>query len=202
MTVWNCNGSLRIDAGYFGDTLKHTDTAMYTETHQCNGSKLLDVHGYRWESVCRPQPRTIGSTRGSGGVAVLYKNELRDRVCVVHKDVDARYMWIRIQKGHRKKLYIAICYFPPAYSRFAPHGESPYSPLYEDILRFCSMGDIILLGDFNARTKNEQTTLFDTSEASYKEISTEEAGLQRQAQDMGEVTSMANTFWRWVAHMD
>jgi hypothetical protein len=56
------------------------------------------------------------------------------------------------------------------------------------------MGDIILLGDFNARTKNEQTTLFDTSKASYNEISTEEAGLQRQALDMGEVMGVWQTF--------
>ena len=79
-------------------------------------------------------------------MAVLYKDELRDRVCVVHTNVDEN-------------------------SRFAPQGQSPYSPLSEDILKFCSMGNIILLGDFNACSKNEQTTLFDTSEAFYKEVS-------------------------------
>ena len=55
-------------------------------------SKLLDVQGYKWESVCRPKPRTSRSTGGSGGVVVLNKKELHDRVHVVHKDVDARYM--------------------------------------------------------------------------------------------------------------
>ena len=53
----------------------------------------------RWESICCPQPQTRGSTRGSGGVVVLYKEELHDRVHVVHKDVDARHMWIRIKRG-------------------------------------------------------------------------------------------------------
>ena len=99
------------------------------------------------------------------------KKNSKTENCVVHKDVDASYMWLWIQRGNRKQLYIVICYFPPAYSRFEPHGESPYSPLYANILKFCSMGDIILLGDFNAHTKNEQTTLFDTSEAFYKEVS-------------------------------
>ena len=86
---------------------------------------------------------------------MLYKEELHGRVHVVHKDVDARYMWIRIKRGDLRELYIAICYFPPAYSRFAPLGESPYLPLYDDIIRFATMGDIILLGDFNAQTKDE-----------------------------------------------
>ena len=89
------------------------------------------------------QPQTPRSTEGSRGVAMLYKKEFHDRVCVVHKEVDACYMWIRINRGDLRELYIAICYFPPAYSRFAPLGESPYLPLYDDIIRFATMGDII-----------------------------------------------------------
>ena len=81
---------------------------------------------------------------------MLYKKELHDRVHVVHKDVDAHYMWIRIKRGDIRELYFAICYFPPPYSRCAHLGELPYIPLYEDIIRFATMGDIILLGDFNA----------------------------------------------------
>ena len=192
--IWNCNGSLRTDVGYFEDTLKNTDIAMYTETHQCMASKLPEVQGYRWESICRPQPRTRGSTRGSGGVAMLYKEELHGRVHVVHKDVDARYMWICIKRGDLRELYIAICYFPPAYSRFAPLGESPYLPLYDDIIRFATMGDIILLGDFNARTKDEQTTMFNTNEAVYGEVMAEEVGLKRQAQDMSAITEYGKHF--------
>ena len=32
------------------------------------------------------------------------------------------------------------------------------------------MGDIVLLGDFNARAKDDQTTVFDTSEAVSEEV--------------------------------
>ena len=83
-------------------------------------------------------------------MAVLYKKEHHDRVLVVHKDVDARYMWIRIKRGDLRELYIAICYFLPSYSRFAPLSESPNLPLYANIIRFATMGETILLGDFNA----------------------------------------------------
>ena len=49
------------------------------------------------------------------------------------------------------------------------------------------MGGIILLGDFNAQTTDEQTTRFDTSEAMHGEVIAE-VGLTRQGQDMSGVT--------------
>ena len=95
---------------------------------------------------------------------MLYKKELHDRVHVVQKDVDARYMWIRIKRWDLRELYIAVCCFPPAYSGFAPLSESPYLPLYDDIIRYTTMGNIIQLGAY-AQTKDEQTTMFDNNKA-------------------------------------
>ena len=80
MTIWNCNVSLRTNGG----------------THQCIGSELHNVQWYWWDSVCRSQPQTPRSTRGFQGLHVLFKKELRNRVHLVHKDVDAHYMWIWI----------------------------------------------------------------------------------------------------------
>ena len=40
------------------------------------------------------------------------------------------------------------------------------------------MRDIILIGDFDARTKDEQTAMFDTNEAVYGEVMVEEVGLK------------------------
>ena len=68
MTIWNCNGSLWTDVGYFEDTFKNTDIAMYIETHQGMASKLPNVQGYIRESICRPQTQTPGSTRGLGSM--------------------------------------------------------------------------------------------------------------------------------------
>ena len=83
------------------------------------------------------------------------------------------HMWMRIKKGNLWELYIAMCYIPAAYSRFAPPRESPLYH-YMMIIRFASMGTIILLGDFNAQTKDEQTTMFDTNEAVYRKIMAED----------------------------
>ena len=71
-------------------------------------------------------------------------------------------MWMRIHSGDLRELHVAIRYFRPAYSRFAHLRESSYLSLYGDII-FATMGDIKLLGNFNAHTGKEQTTLFDTN---------------------------------------
>ncbi|MCO5583547.1 hypothetical protein L7F22_037458 [Adiantum nelumboides] len=55
---------------------------MYTETHQYGKKTLPAISGYRWESVIRERAR--GNTnRGSGGVAVLYKEEIHPIIQLV-----------------------------------------------------------------------------------------------------------------------
>ena len=127
-------------------------------------------------------------------MGVLSREGLCDRIHVVHRDPEARYLWIRICRDGLKELYVAACYFPPAYSRYAPQGESPYTPLYDDIMRYANMGDIMLMGDFNARTGREQTTLYDMQEAVYRDVPVEDVGLQRTTQDPGEITEYGRHF--------
>ena len=78
--------------GYFGDAFKNTGIHIYTENHQSIVRKFLDV-GYRQEFAYHLQPLKSRSTRGSERVAVVYKEEVHDRVHV-QKDVDADYIWI------------------------------------------------------------------------------------------------------------
>ena len=60
---------------------------------------------------------------------------------------------MHIIRGDLKNYTLQIIsYFAPAYSRFISLGES----LPDDIIRFATMGDIVLIGDFNAQTKDEQ----------------------------------------------
>lgn len=59
-----------------------------------------------------------------------------------------------------RDIFIAVCYFPPTTSPYAIHSlvdGDPFSNLHECILKFSSLGDIIILGDFNAWTRDLQT---------------------------------------------
>ena len=56
------------------------------------------------------------------------------------------------------------------------------------------MRDIILLGDFNARTKDEQTIMFDTNETVHGVVMAKEVGLKQQPQDMSAITQYGKRF--------
>ena len=163
MAAWNCNGSYRLDVGAFEDSFKDRDIVFYSETHQVPGQSMPRVTGYLWETAPQPDTRSLRGSRGSGGVAVLFKEELKPLLQIVRKDEQARYMWVRLRVEKGRFLYIAICYFPPSTSVYSsPKGPSPFSILDNEIWEFSRDGDIILLGDFNARTANSQTVFYDT----------------------------------------
>ena len=65
----------------------------------------------------------------------------------------------------------------------APREQNAYSHLNDDILEFSTDGNIILLGDFNARTGRSQIKFYDTFETMLKELDTTEVGLIKHSQD-------------------
>ena len=107
-----------------------------------------------------------GSARGSGRVAVLYKEEHNE----MHNDVDVGYTWLWIQRREHNELY---CNLPRL---LLMHNFHLYL-LVCNIVRFTNMGDIMLLGKFTACSKDEQTS-FDTSETMYGNFVAIEVGLE------------------------
>lgn len=63
-------------------------------------------------------------------------------------------MLIRVRSGEIKD----VCFFAPFTSRFVAQGELPYNTLYEDIKEFIGLGEVFLVGDFNARTASCQAS--------------------------------------------
>ena len=76
MAAWNCNGSMRLDIGAFEESFKDRDIVFFSETHQAPGQSMPHVTGYRWETAHRIVTRSEHGSRGSGGVAVLFREEL------------------------------------------------------------------------------------------------------------------------------
>ena len=63
--------------------------------------------------------RMVNTSRGSGGVAILFRRELQSRIQIMARDPEARFLWIRIELSVDHIIYIALCYFAPTGSRFA-----------------------------------------------------------------------------------
>ena len=78
---------------------------------------------------------------------------------VVLSNNSAKFMCIRINQmtSHYKDIYIVVFCLLPTTSYYAIHNSEdgdPYKDLHEYITRFSAMGDIIIFGDFNARTRD------------------------------------------------
>lgn len=95
----------------------------------------------------------------------LVRDDHFNATSLVHTNAHAKFMWIHISPSQRQRdIYIAICYFLPASSAYAIHSVEdgdPFLDLYKCISKFATMGDIIVLGDFNAQTRDLQTPMHD-----------------------------------------
>ena len=110
--------------------------------------------------------------RGSGGIILLYNENLHKGISRQKSSDEKHTIWVKCDKGYfglKEDLYVAAAYFPPQNSVCAVTSETIFDKLEKDLSLYTSKGDVILLGDFNARVgiKSESTvensSLFDST---------------------------------------
>ena len=150
---WNING---IFAKLLGDTLQNNECLnlicqfdliiILCETWK---ETIIEVAGYR--SVISGTSKLGNNGRNSGGVALLYKNELHNWVSI--EKITPNFLWFKISKQYvktSKDIYVCGVYIPPNGSKyFLPE---MFEDLENDIETFYFHGSIFLMGDFNSRT--------------------------------------------------
>ena len=98
----------------------------------------------------------------SGGTLITFDKTLKSHVKIV-KQTDI-VVWLCIKRDIlkvRKDLYIGFVYIPPEGS---PSSDiEHFQEITNDIEVYTSKGDVIISGDFNARTSNveDYVTVFD-----------------------------------------
>ena len=111
------------------------------ESHE-GAASHIDVPGYRWFGCPR-----VG--RRKGGVGFLVLNALLPEVEVCTGATHPESLWLCVA-GHRgeRSLYVGCVYMPPV---AVAEEERQWAALMEDILAFQEKGQVVVLGDFNAR---------------------------------------------------
>ena len=65
------------------------------------------------------------------------------------------FLWIKLDKsffGLKQDLYICNCYIPPETSEVHKISGAPYFEIFnEEVIKFSTQGEILLLGDMNSR---------------------------------------------------
>ena len=139
---------------YFKQEIKNFDVVGLLETHTVEGQDPeIPIAGF--ETFYIHQPKHKNAPHGSGGIAILIKPHLRKGIKLFPSKTKD-YVWLQLDKaslGLRKSLFICFAYIPPPESTYSKRLHQNILDLIEsDIYNYKTRGDIILMGDLNART--------------------------------------------------
>ena len=156
--VWNVNGIKTKTFNKFEDNdflrqIKGYDVIGLVETH-LRDSTPPPLNKYKIYHYHRLQD--ANAKRNFGGITILVKDAISKRVTVL-KSRNSNYQWVKFDKLYfdmQKDLYLCFVYVPPVNSTYiAKHGDQ-LDDLGSEIISFATLGNIIVCGDFNARTSN------------------------------------------------
>ena len=107
------------------------------------------IDGYTCYSNNR-QNININARRGSGGVAILVKNDISScfKVTVLDDSVDG-ILWLKFE-NNEETFCVCTCYLPPENSRYC-NGQEFYTKLLEQVYLYQNTANLYITGDFNSR---------------------------------------------------
>jgi hypothetical protein len=130
-----------------------SDILVFTETWLGEGQRAPDIAGYRAFHFGRPHALQAGSHRG--GVACYVRERLQQHVTHFSSDASNSFAVMRISKeaGFQRDLYLFVCYVVPRGStRISMATRGIWVELQECIGAALSRGQVLMVGDLNART--------------------------------------------------
>ena len=149
---FNCQGiQNKVEDLVFQSELKQHDILAVNETWLSN-EKNININGYKFFPVCRK--KELGNIRG--GIGWFIREDLRKWIKILYNMSTENFLWCKLDKtffNFTEDLYICSVYIPPENSsREKRLKKDHFKTLTENISNIKSE-NIILVGDFNARTK-------------------------------------------------
>ena len=149
---WNIQGGLSDKCCNFDfiSVVNNFDIICIQETWLSNRQKC-SINGYNYFRSDRGD-RHKCSKRAAGGVVTFFKSKFKNGISKCTSKI-SDFMWIKLDKNVfslNNDIYVCNIYLPPNGS--VVHMKNDYfDTLQEEIFRFSPLGEVILLGDFNAR---------------------------------------------------
>lgn len=150
--AWNING---LSSKTFGDKLQNYDYLnminnfdfiILSETWKKSNVQIVGC-----KTVVTNTTKTGNHGRNSGGLALIYKSKFDDWISI--QKSSPNFLWFKIKNQcskTEKDLYACGTYIPPQNSCYFL--TDLFGELENDVERFCSLGSILNMGDFNGRT--------------------------------------------------
>ena len=159
---WNIQGLDEhvLNDDLFNSCLDQNDIIILTETWLEEEYSIRSNEFYSFHNL---RKKDANARRSSGGICVLVRHMLRTNkktkgITLVKEN--EFFTWVKLSGTFFKlneDIYICATYIPPENSSFYRNRDhvDPYVELENDIGTFQAMGNIIIVGDFNARTANK-----------------------------------------------
>lgn len=165
LTCWNIDGlrNKLFDESFYQKLCRY-DIVGLVETWTADEKDCIDFINSGLEEfnyVFVPATGKCLAGRKSGGIILLYKKTLNGAIKIVTKTPNT--IWIQLNAGDfgwKNDIFLATVYIPPANSNYY---SEQFNTIETDIAHYSSMGDVMLMGDFNARLGNMQDFIIDDS---------------------------------------
>lgn len=156
----NVHGTNKLNDHFYIKEIQEYDVVILAETH-IGYSTPVFVEQFNCFSVCRD---ISSNGRYYGGLAILRRKELKDHIKILSTTCKD-YQWLKFDKNHfhlQSDLYLCALYMPPANSTYTRHLPYDILELIEkDLLYYKEKGDVLICGDFNARTADKLDVITD-----------------------------------------
>ena len=150
--AWNINGLSqdKSNDAILGLLLKRHDIISLNETWAANNNEY-QLEGFTYYNY-PSKSKHLKSKRESGGLGIFIRHDIHKGVSL-WSHTDNIVAWIILKKtffGFRNDVYLANIYIVPEGSTYLKHDE--FNLLYEEILNVADNSEVLLCGDYNART--------------------------------------------------
>ena len=131
---------------------------FFVQESWLRSESISHIDGYsffRSDRICKPS-----SKRGSGGVVIYYKSSIQ-KFLTKYPSNSSDSLWVKLNKegfGLRNDYFLCCTYIVPRNSVFfhSSNNMNKLQILQDEISLFKAKGEIIILGDLNARIGNYQ----------------------------------------------
>jgi len=151
--LWNIHGAAitKLETHeHLLDLFQHIDVVTLTETHHFPGDTFPILLGSCYFDVARPVTTQGVVRRHSGGIAVLVRETWANSTTVWKTARDGTRIWLRLGNAFQRPLFLCIVYAAP---QGLPYADSSlFEHMCQEVGEAMSLGDVLLTGDFNART--------------------------------------------------
>ena len=161
ISSWNINGyksklfGNKLCLSEFLHEVQVSELVGITETHAYDGMlENLEIPGFERVAL-KNKAMNINYRKGHGGIAVFVKEHLVKSITPINTKLDNT-IWVKIKKeglNRQDDIFLGTVYMNPHRSKV--DDEQKINDLQEEIVNFQKRGQILLQGDLNARTCNE-----------------------------------------------